>query len=1284
MTRLLRFVSWLTMAILVFLIVTTLILRVTFFYLNHFQDNVQEWGSQLSNIDLQIQKIKGSWSSAYPSISLQGVTAQLPENAKAYFSTEKVEIKLDLIQSLIQLQPIIANINIHKLRLNARNLTPFKLYEKKIGLKENIVFKFDQFLKRINAFSLLDSTVWYKSYDKKNLQLNIQKLHWKNQGKSHLIEGLIGADKTNNSVLIKANFIDHGSLNDVSGEFYVSADDFLITPWLSSYFQKATGLERGVVSFNSWLTVVHNRPIDAYAEIRPSELIWTKDFQHQFLIKSGVFRLSPTGNGWIVNSHELNIQTDGVFWPKLSIVFDWQPKKWRLNMLQIDMGSILPLVKLAPNSNAISKFLDKFKLVGLLSDIRVSGMGSLSSLRYSAKLTGSVMAQWGFDPEIHNVIAFVSGNTQQAKASVTLTDDSLLYGNIFQSPINLKTRKVDLFWQTNEDGWFIWSDKLIILTPELQILGTFRLDLPKNHSPPFLSFYAEANLDNDKNTWNYLSTLLFKNYFFSEIQAGYVRTAKILWYGKLSNFPYHNRDGIFQISVGVEKARFSFNAAWPPIVNLQLDLLFENDLVYLDSNDASLMDVKVTRIIGVVPFLNKSDYVDIEMSIVASGNEIRDYLLISPLAQTANSAFNVIQISGDIHSTFRINIPFNIKDKIKVWGYADLNNNHINIGMLSTTLESVSGRISFDDNVVKASRLSANLLNQPILFDFLSKKSEGNYQVGIDVLGKFDVKRLKPYIGESWAVPLSGYAPLEIAIDIQLSDFDFTYKVDVVADLKMIKSDYPYPLMKTLNQEGQMHFQFSGNKKSMLVKLELLEVKYQAEMNINLGKLVPTATKLVVGQGKFGVGPVFGHNAEINSDEFNMDKWMMFFSSSLASQSILDLLNISLIPIPQQIKINVSELVLGDVEWHDVSFLAQRKKIDWYFTLTSKEVEGEASYDESRNSLNIFLKKLHLYFLSVEKKFKKESLLIIRQENLPLVRSFERKLHRAIPNVVLVIDDFWLQGHRIGQVDVEIQRKNEKIVEWKKISLTSGNNKVDATGSWVLNKDQNRTNVNLHITGENNSELMERFGINSGVQKASFNLFSQLEWDGPLWSIKLDTLEGEVKSKFGKGIISDVSGGTHLLGFFSLDSIIRKMKLDFSDVFDKGMAFNSIIGTGKIRSGVFVTNDIKMDALAGQMNIKGLVDLKVQTVNAEVNFVPDITSGIPVLTAFAVTPQTTLYVLAITTVIAPVVEVFTQVNYEVKGPLDNPVVKEISRSKGEFKLREVAKKVSYSDEHEIH
>ena len=51
-------------------------------------------------------------------------------------------------------------------------------------------------------------------------------------------------DTNLNSAQVKANFVDHGSLADVSGEFYLAVDNVLVTPWLTQYLQTETGIER--------------------------------------------------------------------------------------------------------------------------------------------------------------------------------------------------------------------------------------------------------------------------------------------------------------------------------------------------------------------------------------------------------------------------------------------------------------------------------------------------------------------------------------------------------------------------------------------------------------------------------------------------------------------------------------------------------------------------------------------------------------------------------------------------------------------------------------------------------------------------------------------------------------------------------------------------------------------------------------------------------------------------------------------------------------------------------
>ncbi len=280
---------------------------------------------------------------------------------------------------------------------------------------------------------------------------------------------------------------------------------------------------------------------------------------------------------------------------------------------------------------------------------------------------------------------------------------------------------------------------------------------------------------------------------------------------------------------------------------------------------------------------------------------------------------------------------------------------------------------------------------------------------------------------------------------------------------------------------------------------------------------------------------------------------------------------------------------------------------------------------------------------------------------------FERSFHRLMPNLTLKIDDFWLQGYKVGQASIDLERKGKEL-RWKQIKFHSAQYDLDGSGRWYLEGNNSRSSVMFTFKGENNTDLMDRFGISSGIQKAPFEMHTQVSWQGSPWAVQVETMKGNTKVKFGKGVISDVSGAAKLLGMFSLDSILRKMQLDFSDIFDEGMPFDSISGTGQIEKGIFVTNNLKMDASAGDMLIRGRADLNEQKVDAEVEFTPDLTSGIPVLTAFAVAPQSAIFVLAISKVLSPVIDVFTKIRYQIKGPFDSPEVKELSRSQGEYKF----------------
>jgi len=88
-----------------------------------------------------------------------------------------------------------------------------------------------------------------------------------------------------------------------------------------------------------------------------------------------------------------------------------------------------------------------------------------------------------------------------------------------------------------------------------------------------------------------------------------------------------------------------------------------------------------------------------------------------------------------------------------------------------------------------------------------------------------------------------------------------------------------------------------------------------------------------------------------------------------------------------------------------------------------------------------------------------------------------------------------------------------------------------------------------------------------------------------------------------------------------------------------------------------------LNSSSGKITGSGYLDLVTRTINYNLSFFPDVTSSLPVLTAFAVTPTTALAVFALSKILEPVLEVITELKFNVSGDFDNPVFTEVKRNK---------------------
>lgn len=266
-TLILRACLWLVVTLLVTLAIAVTTLRVALPNLNKYQSEIELWVNQHSGFDFSIQDVGGFWRNTHPSIALQGVKASLPNAENVSFSVERVEVEFDLIQSVVQMRPVVADLVMNQMSLDIRSIDLFagqdgKDEPKDPGSSKRVIQELDNLLlKTLVDVTAKDSTLLYRTISDEERQLDIETLKWQNSGKHHLAEGVVSIKDANlNSLSVSANFIDGGSLTDMTGEFYVSADSISVKPWLTRYMQAESGIETGTVSLNSWLTLRNSKP----------------------------------------------------------------------------------------------------------------------------------------------------------------------------------------------------------------------------------------------------------------------------------------------------------------------------------------------------------------------------------------------------------------------------------------------------------------------------------------------------------------------------------------------------------------------------------------------------------------------------------------------------------------------------------------------------------------------------------------------------------------------------------------------------------------------------------------------------------------------------------------------------------------------------------------------------------------------------------------------------------------------------------------------------------------
>ena len=277
------------------------------------------------------------------------------------------------------------------------------------------------------------------------------------------------------------------------------------------------------------------------------------------------------------------------------------------------------------------------------------------------------------------------------------------------------------------------------------------------------------------------------------------------------------------------------------------------------------------------------------------------------------------------------------------------------------------------------------------------------------------------------------------------------------------------------------------------------------------------------------------------------------------------------------------------------------------------------------------------------------------------------------PSLDIVIDDFELKGRKLGRVEIDAVHEHTGVgaKAWRlnQLRVTMPEAQFKGRGRWSAptgGGKERRMVLDFNLELLDSGALLTRFGLADVIRGGQGAMAGQISWTGSPLTWHAPSLAGNINLKMDAGQFLKVNAGAaRLLGVLSLQSLPRRLLLDFRDVFSEGFAFDNITGDVVLAQGQASTNNLRMRGVQAAVLMEGRADIMRETQNLDVWVVPEINAGAASLVYAAINPAVGLGTfLAQLFLRRPLMEATTR-HFHVKGSWADPQIDRVDRKPGD-------------------
>lgn len=737
--------------------------------------------------------------------------------------------------------------------------------------------------------------------------------------------------------------------------------------------------------------------------------------------------------------------------------------------------------------------------------------------------------------------------------------------------------------------------------------------------------------------------------------GGQVSQAVGLAEGYIQHWPFENAQGHFEVSAQVDDGKIRFSPDWPVAQNLHANIHFlGNGLIV--SGRGTLGKIMVDRLDASIANFSQS-----QLRVDASGHgESHEALALldhSPLRSSYGEVFHSLILSGPVQARFGLTLPLAnaSSEPRQLQGNVAFDGVDAFDKSLNLAFKHIQGQLEYSDNGFRALGLNVQFDNQSGQLDLrcgeFVNQADHRFEAQLHAPIHPDALFARvPQIG--WLRPyVQGQSIWQIGVNaIRQNQSQLVFESDLVGTALTL----PEPMQKSTTE-------------ALPIRVATAYPFDQAEIQVSLGDRL--GMRIQSRNNQLGIGAVLGSNhldtpLPVNGlrvtgatpvlDAFDwisvVHQIMQPPISTVSTQSSQSTTQSNLTLPLQNLDVVTDRLLLLGGQFPNT-----------HLTLTSipnglaVHLQGPAlagTLQVPSDAVRQITGQLErFYWQSIPAKTPRS-----QPVEASLSQADESLDPAQIPGVLLTVNDVGIDNVHLGPLRVDVRQQGGGL-DVEQLQLFGPVQTMTLTGRWQGKDAPSYTRLNTHISSQNLGELAKVFGFGSQLQGGQGRVDIQAGWQGSPLHLGFDSLQGHVAVDARNGQLSEIHPGAgRVLSFLSVTQLPRRLMFDFRDLFDKGLAFNTLNGQIDFADGFARTQTLKMNGPAADIAIRGVADLVHGTFDQTVDVNPRSGNLLTVVGAVAGGPVGAAVGAAATAVLGKPLSAIGARRYHLTGPWNDPKV----------------------------